>query len=186
MFNAKIIDNVLSEEECEYLINAVKDIEPWQSAGEFWHNRAFDAKRIYNEVDPIAGKILYSARLKIEQVIKDLYNEKEIFADLSQMIRWFPGMEQIPHCDDMKDTEGNESLHHRHYGAIIYLNDNYSGGHTFYPQHNFEIIPKVGSLAIHPGDPNHMHGVTKIEDNLRYTIASFWTRDKSHFDGWII
>ena len=96
----------------------------------------------------------------------------------------FPETEQPAHADDMTNYEGMEWFHHRHYGAILYLNDDYKGGHTFYPQHNFEIIPKAGTLALHPGDTNHLHGVTKIKNSKRYTIASFWTREKKYSDGW--
>jgi hypothetical protein len=82
--------------------------------------------------------------------------------------------------------ESLEWFNHREYGAIIYLNDNYSGGHTYYPNHNFDIAPAVGKLAIHPGDPEHLHGVSKIEDGVRYTLASFWTQDEKYFDGWVL
>jgi hypothetical protein len=37
-----------------------------------------------------------------------------------------------------------------------------------------QITPEMGKLAVHPGDVDHLHGVTKIEENVRYTIAFFW------------
>jgi hypothetical protein len=187
MFKAKVVDNFLSAEDCEYLINVLKDVEPWQSGGsDFWDNRTFNVVDIYNNIDTKAGQILYSLKLKIGQAIKDLYNEENIYPDVMQMIRWFPGMEQPPHADDMTNSEGNDWFYHRHYGVILYLNDDYDGGHTFYPQHNFEIVPKAGTLAIHPGDPEHLHGVTEIKNSIRYTVASFWTREKEYDGGWII
>ena len=185
MFNAKTIDNFISKEECEYLIATVKDIEPWENGGsEFWNNRSLNAINIYKNINKDAGKLLYSIKEKTKNSILELYKEKEIYSDLFQIVRWFPGMEQVPHADDMTNYDDMDWFHHRHYGAILYLNDNYEGGHTFYPQHNFEIIPKAGTLAIHPGDPDHLHGVTKIKNLKRYTIASFWTREEKYSDGW--
>jgi hypothetical protein len=187
MFKAKVVENFLSKEDCEYLISVVRDIEPWQSGGsDFWDNRTFNVIDIHNDIDIKAGKILYDLKLKIEQSIKNLYNEKNIYPDVMQMIRWFPGMEQPPHADDMTNYEGNDWFYHRHYGVILYLNDDYEGGHTFYPQHNFEIVPKAGTLAIHPGDPEHLHGVTQIKNSNRYTVSSFWTREKEYDNGWVI
>jgi hypothetical protein len=63
--------------------------------------------------------------------------------------------------------------------AIIYLNDDYEGGHTYYPNFNFDITPKSGSLAVHPGNVDHLHGVTEVKNLMRYTIASFWTKQKN-------
>jgi hypothetical protein len=188
MFNAKVIDNVLTKEECDYLISVVTKVEQWEFGGsEFWNNRSLNAVNIYNNIDKAAGTLLHSVRDDIKKAIIESYNlDQEVYPDLTQIVRWFPGQEQSPHADDMTNSDGNEWFHHRHFGAIIYLNDDYEGGHTYYPQYNLEVTPKVGSLAIHPGDPDHLHGVTKVEGGLRYTIASFWTLDKEYFDGWTI
>ncbi len=187
MFNAKTIDNFISKEECDYLVNTVKNVEPWEAGGsDFWDNRSLNAINVYNNIDKAAGELLYKIKQKIEVSILELYNEPVIYSDLFQIVRWFPEMEQPPHADDMTNSEGNDWFHHRHYGVILYLNDDYEGGHTFYPQHNFEIIPKAGTLAIHPGDPDHLHGVTKIKNSKRYTVASFWTREEEYSDKWVL
>lgn len=180
MFNAKVLPNFLSKEDCDYVINSVSKIEPWEGGGnDFWSNRALNIPTIRKTIDAKAADIVSTAIVRLKQSIVSEYNlDKEVYQDIAQVIRWFPGMEQPPHADDMTNTE-YKGLEHRVFGAIIYLNDNYSGGHTYYPQHNFEIVPKAGTLAIHPGDVDHLHGVTKIGENTRYTIASFWCYDKS-------
>lgn len=188
MFNAKVIDNILTKEECDYLLDVVTKVEQWEFGGsEFWNNRSLNAVNIYNNIDKAAGTLLHSVRDDIRKAIIEAYElDRDVYPDLTQIVRWFPGQEQSPHADDMTNSEGNDWFHHRHFGAIIYLNDDYQGGHTYYPQYDLEVTPKVGSLAIHPGDPDHLHGVTKVEGGLRYTIASFWTFDKEYFDGWTI
>ena len=187
MFNAKTIDNFISKEECNYLIDTVKNIETWQeAASDYWSNRTLNAINIYNNIDPEAGKLLHSIQERVKNSILSLYREEVIYPDLFEMVRWFPETELPPHVDDMTDAEGYEWFHHRHYGSVIYLNDDYVGGHTFYPNHNVEIIPKAGTLTLHPGDPNHLHGVTKVEGSIRYTIASFWTREKKYSNEWSI
>jgi hypothetical protein len=190
MFNAKEIDNLISNEEASKIVEFVKGIEPWEQGGsDFWDNRSLNAIHIYNEHSKEIGELLYDIRQRVANAIKDSYNLSEIYPDLFQVIRWFPGMEQAPHADDMTNSPDHDQEHmqwfkHREYGAIIYLNDNYSGGNTYYPEHNFAISPQVGKLAIHPGDPEHLHGVSRVEDGVRYTLASFWTQDSQFFDGW--
>ena len=141
MFSPKLVKNFLTQEECDYLVNLVKDIEPWETGGsDFWNNRSLNGITLYNNIDKVAGTLIYNIRNKIKETIRQEYSlPNEVYPDLCQIVRWFPGQEQHPHADDMKNTEGNDWFHHRDYGAIIYLNDDYDGGHTYYPNYNFDI-----------------------------------------------
>jgi hypothetical protein len=183
MFNAIVKDDLLSKEDCQYLIDTVIALDLWENAGhEFWDNRITNYHSILQH-DKRAAEIMLDANIKCGNIIKNNYAIPEAYSDTLQIVRWFPGMEQPPHADDMSNTD-IKGFAHRVFGSIIYLNDDYDGGHTYYPNHNFDISPKIGSLAIHPGDPEHLHGVTKIENGIRYTIASFWTFDKGKSFDW--
>jgi len=183
MFKANIIQDFISKEYCEYLINTAIASDLWESGGStFWDNRVINYHKI-GEYDKKSASIMLDANVRCGERIKNLFSVEEIYSDTLQIIRWFPGMEQPPHADDMSNTD-MIGFEHRSFGSIIYLNDNYTGGHTYYPNFDFEIIPKSGALAIHPGDPEHLHGVTKIENGMRYTIASFWTQEKEKSHGW--
>lgn len=183
MFNAVIKDNLLSKEDCQYLIDAAIASDLWEGAGhEFWNNRIVNYHSMLT-YDKKAAEIMLDANVKCGNVIRNNYAIPEIYSDTLQIVRWFPGMEQPPHADDMTDTD-IIGLEHRAFGSIIYLNDNYDGGKTHYPNFKISITPKTGTLAIHPGDPEHLHGVTQIENGMRYTIASFWTQDKTKGQVW--
>jgi hypothetical protein len=171
-------DNIISKEDCNYILSVVKESNLWikNPQNDFWSDRCLDY-HLLKEKDEVAASIILFANIRCEEIIKDKYKDKEVFPDLLQIVRWFPGMRQPPHADDMTNTEV-KGLEHRKYGSIIYLNDDYGGGKTFYPQHNFEITPKKGRLAIHPGTPDYMHGVSEVKNGIRYTIASFWTNDE--------
>lgn len=188
MFKAKEIEDFLNKDDCQYLIDNFKDIDIWTSGGtDFWSNRVINMQQIIN-FDEKTGNIVISVRNRIAEKLKEVYNLENVYSDLFQMVRWFPGMEQPPHADDMTniDSPDLEWFRHREYAAIVYLNDNYSGGQTYYPNYDYYISPKVGKLALHPGDPEHLHGVTKIENEIRYTLASFWTTDRNFADEWSI
>jgi hypothetical protein len=186
-FNALTIKNFISSEDAKMLVDFATSVDPWESSeAEFWDNRSLNAVNIYDNYDKKVGKYLYDLRQKIANEIIKHYGLDSIYPDLTQVIRWYPGQEQHPHADDMTNVDGTDWFHHRHFGAILYLNDNYSGGETYYPDHGISVKPEVGMLAVHPGDTNHMHGVTKIEGGVRYTVASFWTKDVEYFDNWTI
>jgi len=185
MFSAKVIENFISSKDCMYLVNLANSSDLWEGGGsEFWDNRVINYSSLARH-DKNAAVIMLDANIRCGQKIKELFDVEEIYSDTLQIIRWFPGMEQHPHADDMSNTD-IVGFDHRAFGSIVYLNNNYSGGHTYYPNFNFEVIPKTGALAIHPGDAEHLHGVTKIQDGIRYTIASFWTQRKEKSHAWPI
>ena len=59
------------------------------------------------------------------------------------------------------------------------LNDNFQGGETYFPEHNFFIKPKTGRLAIFTSGSDHIHGVKKVLSGDRYTLATWFTKQKS-------
>ena len=60
MFNGKIVENFIKKEDCEYLINVVKDIPSWESGGDFWKDRVLNLGTIFN-IDRKASSIVASA-----------------------------------------------------------------------------------------------------------------------------
>lgn len=187
MFKAKTFENFITKRDADALIRFAETIEFWDNdqTDDFWNNRSLNGVTIEKYNKDIA-MYLWELRQRMGKAIAEAYNEEAVYPDLMQIVRWFPGQEQHPHSDDMTEHQ-DESMSYfwnRHYGSILYLNDDYEGGHTYYPQHDFEIIPKAGMLAVHPGSPDHMHGVTTIQNKTRYTIAAFWSRNKDHYDGW--
>lgn len=183
MFNAVTKENFITKANCEYLIKTVTGLDIWESGGTgFWENRVLNYYTILQH-DKKAAEIMLDANNRCGNVIKNNYAIPEVYSDTLQIIRWFPGMEQPPHADDMTNTDIH-GFEHRVFGSIIYLNDDYEGGQTYYPNYKISITPQAGKLAVHPGDPDHLHGVTKIEGGMRYTIASFWTLDKNKSHKW--
>ena len=57
------------------------------------------------------------------------------------------------------------------FGIVLYLNDEFKGGETFYRDIDLKIKPTVGSLIIHKS--NILHEVLEIKDGERYSISSF-------------
>lgn len=178
MFNGIIIDNFIDKQECKYLINSSLNMDNWIEKGdEFWDKRCFSVNNLSNDNEI---KIKMSLILKkVKTTILKSYSLEKIYPDLFEIVRWPVGFFQGPHHDDMKSyLKDEENIHkHRMFGSVIYLNDDFDGGETFYPQHNLFIKPKTGTLVVHPGTEDHIHGVTEIKNNTRYTIASFWGMD---------
>jgi len=189
-FRAKIVDDFLTPKECQDILAFVTSVSEWDrvsgSQG-FWDNRTLSDEYVYQKLSKNMGAKLLAIRDRIGIEIERSFEVEKVYPDHLSIIRWFPGIGLNPHVDDMTDSsgEGSEWFHHREFGIVVYLNDNFEGGHTYYPNHDVEVKPKAGRLVIHPGDQSHRHGVKAAKDGTRYTLSSFWTQDVSYFDDWI-
>jgi hypothetical protein len=175
MFNAKTKTEFLSKEEVDTFLGLIQDTDVWEkSVVEFWDNRIISFNSVKDKFGLDAANLFSDIIIRTKDfIIKEYELDRDITTGAISICRWFPGMEQPPHADDMTntDTKGYED---NAFGSVIYLNENYGGGKTYYPDYGIEVTPETGKLAVHPGDVNHIHGVTKVEENIRYTIASFW------------
>jgi hypothetical protein len=82
--------------------------------------------------------------------------------EVHQLVMWPEGMEQPVHIDKRREATTH--------AAIVYLNDDFSGGQTYFPHIGDEIKPQRGLLAGFPGRALP-HGVRKIERGTRHTLA---------------
>ena len=69
----------------------------------------------------------------------------------------------------------------REWTVIVYLNDDYSGGETYFPPTDYypfghQVEKNVGDGLLFQGI-YHPHGVFKVRRNNRYTISIWFTED---------
>lgn len=132
---------------------------------EFWSGRVHRFGLIKEPMLSVTNKI----KTRIADYIENKFDSLA-HCDTIDFIRWQDGKQMPLHRDAM------EIYMYRDWGSILYLNDDYEGGHTYYPELELDVKPQIGSLVVHEGDV--LHGVRPISGNTRYTIASFWTKEK--------
>ena len=68
------------------------------------------------------------------------------------------------------------------WAAVLYLNDDYTGGELFFPKFDYSFKPAAGSLVLFPGTEEYEHGVHPVTAGpTRYVIPTFIKR--IHPDG---
>lgn len=166
-------EGFLSSDECTYLINSAVSQNKWLKSSQtmpFWGDRNTPLFNLfYHATDKTYAKQLV---LKIHDELKLLIKEKfacgqDIFCDQIGIVRWPVGSWQMPHIDQVPYLS-------RVCGSVIYLNDDYDGGETFYSFFDKTMKPTRGKMFAHSPDNEHFHGVTKIGKCTRYTISSTW------------
>ena len=90
--------------------------------------------------------------------------DKTAKLDYVGVVRWPVGTFMKPHLDD--NNKHNPDI----FAAMLYLNDDYSGGHTCFE--HMEVKPEVGKLIIF-SNAHYLHYVNKVEGAERF-VLSFW------------
>lgn len=169
-----IKENFFEEDELLFLLEAAKINTYWQSQShDFWKNRVVNLSQLYIKKE-CPESIEYFLKLissKINELICNYFFVEKAYVDTIDLVRWPSGKFQSPHVDEIPHK-------HRKWGSIIYLNNDFYGGETYYPNIDLVVKPKPGMLIIHRGDEIHRHGVTEVSGETRYTISSFWGLEK--------
>jgi hypothetical protein len=82
--------------------------------------------------------------------------------------KYFTGSSMGPHVDSGPNpTTENVS-------AVLYLNDNYSGGEINFKDQNIRIKPTAGSIVIFPSVEPFYHESMPILNGTKYMSPAFW------------
>jgi 2OG-Fe(II) oxygenase superfamily/Peptidase C39 family len=175
--NVKVIDAFFTKEECEYMISYTEE------------NNLFQQSPLANE----KGAIFYSDfRTSFTSIIKEdkdpffdkIYQKVVNFLDVPrshieylECVRYSKGQEFRPHWDT---NDNNEDRTHT---IVVYLNDDFDGGETYFPTLNYKITPKKGRvLYFRDRDdkqniiPYSLHAGLPVNKGIKYA-CNIWVRN---------
>lgn len=84
--------------------------------------------------------------------------------------KYLPNEYMGPHAD-----EGDPRAH---FSAVLYLNDNFSGGGLGFPNQDVFIMPKAGSVIVFPSWQPYVHD-PKPATEVKYISPAFWFVENS-------
>ena len=178
----KILDNILSQTECESLIERyTKDLQTLSTLGtKIDSYRTADGTWIYTD-DELS--------LKIQKIVSDdcgipIENQEKI-----HIVKYEKGGEYKdhhdffhPNTDYYESTIGNSGQ--RMYSYLFYLNDNFTGGETNFPTKKIKVTPRIGRMLVWKNvnddgslDFESLHSGLPVESGIKY-IAIIWVREK--------
>ena len=179
-------ENFLNQADCDLLINYQKlyssnDDSDWsqQSHDENWEKRIVVCDKLYDKnVRDIIESVHYQASI----LCAKFYNEDVIYPEFSNLVYWGGGMKLDLHADNVfiNDPQTPHYASNRDYSAVLYLNEEFEGGETYFKYNNYQPIPKTGKLILFTSDEKDAHGVREITVGKRYTLALWFTKSKKH------
>lgn len=173
---------VLTRRQCQVLCEASERIEPRRQENAYWDGRVSFLDSMPEEERETRALIQQArliAQISIIQTVRPPY---VLHSDTAQLVRWDPGQELKPHADNIEPDGRPNGTPHRAMSCVVYLNDNYGGGETFFPGLGFRIKPEPGLMLAFGSGETHVHGVTRVRDARRYMIATWFTFDKRQSD----
>jgi len=183
------LENFMTEEEINFLENAARNIKIWDiteshmnengtvtyDAG-YWKDRVATGPTL-DKNDTKIRPIIQNLYARLRPVIEEFFNVK-VTPTGETIVRWLPGQLQNPHADkelhEGPDAGTPNDFPAYDIASLFYLNEDYVGGELYFPLQDIKFKPKRGAAYFFPGDMNYVHGVTQIEDGIRYTCPFFW------------
>lgn len=177
MHRIHIIDNFITPEDAEILIEEQKDPSEINPYPEYYKKRFGGTAFPYNKR---VMDILIKYGLKSNEVHRDLngfINPIFVFKSFGSI--WSPGLKGGLHLDAQDPEPWIE------WSTIIYLNDpaEYEGGIIYFPNQDFEYKPKQYSAVFFPSaGSEYIHGITTVTSGERRTALYMHTSIPEHAD----
>jgi len=169
--------SLYSTRSCAEIISRIRKCRGWSEARvrkqlgngkvRSLHLRSIRHARI---LDPAQAEKTYDDfERKIDQRVKPFI--KQIWrADLkehagTQIIRYSANGHYDPHTDSGLD------LNDRYFSVLCYFNDDFEGGHTFFPYLNYRAVPKAGRAIVFPS--RYMHCAEPVIAGEKF-VALTW------------
>jgi len=177
--------SVLSPQQCQLLIDCFernREACAARTGGDYWTGRFIWQNALpESEIDAI--RVVQQVRFLTLTILNQAVRPSEpLYSDTAQLVRWHEGIELQPHVDNMEPDGRPNISPHRSFSSILYLNDDYEGGETYFPGHRIRIKPTAGALLVFGAGPEYVHGITRVTRGLRYTYAGWFTYDPKFED----
>jgi len=181
----KVFENVITTGEANYILHKAKNIfeESIILSGSDTNIRKSQTAWLYKD-DPMVKEIYDRLALQFQFEVDN--------AEPLQVVKYEPGGFYNDHhdsccddndsCIDFAKTSGQRKL-----TILIYLNDDFQDGETYFPELNLKIkAPKYGAVVFHPLDTNDelchplaLHKGTEVTNGIKY-VCNIWVRQKAY------
>ncbi|WP_106769314.1 2OG-Fe(II) oxygenase [Paenibacillus faecalis] len=169
-----VLGNVLSDEECDELIDISK--------GQLQRSKIGEDRKV-NQIRTSSGVFIEvnETITKIERRISQIMNIPIEHGDGLQVLLYTPGQEYQPHYDFFAETS-RSSTNNRISTLVMYLNDVEEGGETSFPRLNVSVFPNKGMAVYfeyfysnHELNELTLHAGTPVINGEKW-IATMWMR----------
>ena len=163
-----LFENFLSPSLCDSIVEDIKK-QDWRNAGkipglrDIYDYKDGDKVSLIKEfseknLEALNQVLAIYRRFDYDDKIPPLIDKS--FAFLYRFTSYRDSGEFPPHFDSVQKKQS--------ISIISYLNEDYEGGVVNYPKQNLSVIPKRGSVLIHPSSFTYPHSSSKVTKGTKY------------------
>ncbi len=178
-----IIEDLLTSQICNQIIS-IAEHYPHEQAG--FARQPNDVKirnndlLNLNEKDPLlktTNNLLNSCIVIIQKLLYAYYGVSFPYSEICTILRYQPGQYYQRHIDNIllssRFDELEQGLPMRDISIVGYLNQDFTGGETFFDRQNLKVKPKTGSVIVFPSNWTHPHQSLSVETGVKYAFVSW-------------
>ena len=176
-----VSENTLSLTECTFLIDLYdrySELSPTRDCS----GRPLLHYYSLRDVDSDSASWVYGVSLQCKEKIEVDLRTPQLFVETVFLACLLPGDSHIPHADNQRREHGRWLPNHtpqRDYTALVYLNDNFTGGKLVFPDRDVVIIPKPGLFVGFPSNHKFVHAVPNVLSGKRYSLPVWFTMNSA-------
>jgi hypothetical protein len=121
---------------------------------------------------------VYRVTVRCKENIEAHFSTPELFVESFFVASIISGDSHIPHADNERREDRRWVPNHtaqRDYTALVYLNDDFTGGELVFPALDVLITPQPGLLVSFPSNHKFVHAVPKVRSGKRYSLPVWFT-----------
>jgi hypothetical protein len=177
-----VSENTFGLKECTFLID-LYDRYSELSPTKDYSGRPLLHYYDLREIDSESASRVYGVSLRCKEKIEVDLRTPELFVESVFLACLLPGDSHIPHADNERREHGRWLPNHtpqRDYTALVYLNDNFTGGELVFPDRGVVIIPKPGLFVGFPSNHEFVHSVPNVLSGRRYSVPVWFTMNSAN------
>ncbi len=113
----------------------------------------------------------------VQQYLDRDYGVKFTNTETCSILRYQPGQFYQRHIDNFLLSDRFEEVARnvpiRDVSVVGYLNENFTGGETFFDRQNLKVKPQQGSAIVFPSDYTHPHQSLPVITGQKYVFTSW-------------
>jgi predicted 2-oxoglutarate/Fe(II)-dependent dioxygenase YbiX len=171
--------NFMSKEDCKLITDWFKSQKKTDLNSEaLFNNRTIPYSLIDSEeIKRKVNLFRFNATFQAISTFKEA-----LYPDYTDLVYWPIGKSMEVHADSQYQDGSPGKFPWRKISGVLYLNDDYEGGETYFPEQNIKYTPEAGHLIMFPSDLTHPHGVTEVIKGDRYTLPIWFTDDETKLE----
>ncbi len=124
-----------------------------------------------------ANQALLEQFAVIKQMLIQVYGVPFPYAEPCTILRYQPGQFYKRHVDNLllgsRFEELEQGIPTRDISVVGYLNDDFSGGETYFDRQDVRVKPQAGAVLVFPASFTHPHASLPILQGEKYAFTSW-------------